>query len=139
MFRRRIYAQGFTLLAVVGGSAYWENDRKRRKQFEELSEEKKQKDKHQAWIRELEIREQEEAEMQKMKDRVIQGRKAEQKGLTEKQAQLAEKEIKKEITAVTREATKTDGSSITRSVLEAGESRHDSRMLTAALDIWKTR
>ena len=124
MFRRRIYAQGFTLLAVVGGSAYWENDRKRRKQFEELSEEKKQKDKHQAWIRELEIREQEEAEMQKMKDRVIKGRKAEQKGLTEKQAQLAEKEIKKEITAVTREATKTDGSSITRSVLEAVSYTH---------------
>jgi hypothetical protein len=56
MFRRRIYAQGFTILAMVGGSAYWESDRAKRGQFDELSEEKRRKEKRDAWIRELEVR-----------------------------------------------------------------------------------
>jgi len=65
MFRRRIYAQGFTILAMLAGSAYWETDRKRRKEFEGLTEEKKKKEKHDAWIRELEARDEENKERMK--------------------------------------------------------------------------
>ncbi|EMC94477.1 hypothetical protein BAUCODRAFT_48025, partial [Baudoinia panamericana UAMH 10762] len=60
MFRRRIYAQGLTILAVVGGSAYWETDRKKRAEYDTLVEDKRKKEKHEAWLRELEAREEEE-------------------------------------------------------------------------------
>lgn len=56
MFRNRIYAQGFTLLAVVAGSMYYEKDRKKRKEFEGVIAERKAKEKNEAWIRELEAR-----------------------------------------------------------------------------------
>ena len=63
MFRRRIYAQGFTILAMVGGSVYWEGDRSKRRQYDALVDEKKKKEKHEAWIKELEVREEEEKEL----------------------------------------------------------------------------
>lgn len=71
MFRRRIYAQGFTILAMVAGSAYWESDRAKRKQYEGLVDEKKKKEKHEAWLRELEARDQEEQELRKVRDKII--------------------------------------------------------------------
>lgn len=71
MFRRRIYAQGFTILAMVAGSAYWESDRAKRKQYEGLVDEKKKKEKHEAWLRELEARDQEETELRKLRDKII--------------------------------------------------------------------
>lgn len=77
MFRRRIYAQGFTILAMVAGSVYWENDRAKRKQFDGLIQQKKEKEKHEAWLRELEIRDQEEQELRRMRDDLIKGRTAE--------------------------------------------------------------
>nr|POE59083.1 respiratory supercomplex factor 1, mitochondrial [Quercus suber] len=85
MFRRRIYAQGFTILAMLAGSAYWENDRKKRNEYDELVEDKKKKDQHQAWLRELEARDEEEVELRKMRDRIV------QKKVTEKQRGLEEK------------------------------------------------
>lgn len=63
MFRARIYAQGFTLLAMVGGSAYWQTDRQKRKEFDDVVAERKAKEKNAAWIRELESRDQEEKEL----------------------------------------------------------------------------
>jgi hypothetical protein len=62
MFRARIYAQGFTLVAMVAGSIYWDSDRKRRKEFEGVVEERKMREKNEAWIRELEARDEEERE-----------------------------------------------------------------------------
>lgn len=62
MFRARIYAQGFTLLALVAGSVYYKTDRQKRKQFEGVVAEKKAKEKNEAWIRELEARDSEEKE-----------------------------------------------------------------------------
>ncbi|KAI9826750.1 MAG: Respiratory supercomplex factor 1, mitochondrial [Sarea resinae] len=64
MFRARIYAQGFTLLAIVAGSAYYKSDREKRKQFEGVVAEKRNKEKNEAWIRELEARDREEKEFQ---------------------------------------------------------------------------
>jgi hypothetical protein len=60
MFRARIYAQGFTLVAMVAGSMYWDSDRKRRKEFEDVVKERKAREKNEAWIKELEARDEEE-------------------------------------------------------------------------------
>ncbi|OCK79832.1 altered inheritance of mitochondria protein 31, mitochondrial [Lepidopterella palustris CBS 459.81] len=60
MFRRRIYAQGFTLVAMVAGGMYWKEDREKRKQFEGIVAEKERQKKRDKWIRELEARDEEE-------------------------------------------------------------------------------
>ncbi len=62
MFRNRIYAQGFTIAAMVAGSMYYQVDRKKRKEFEGTVAERKAKEKNEAWIRELEARDQEDKE-----------------------------------------------------------------------------
>ncbi|RAL60310.1 hypothetical protein DID88_000086 [Monilinia fructigena] len=68
MFRARIYAQGFTLLAMVAGSMYWDSDRKKRKEFEGVLAEQKAKEKNEAWIKELEARDEEEKELKRARD-----------------------------------------------------------------------
>lgn len=60
MFRARIYAQGFTLLALVAGSIFYKDERTRRKHFDTAIEEKKSAEKRDKWIRELEARDQED-------------------------------------------------------------------------------
>lgn len=62
MFRYRIYGQAFTLVAVVAGSYYYNADRLLRKEYEAIKAEQKAKEKNEAWIRELEFRDQEEKE-----------------------------------------------------------------------------
>ncbi|KAI9770351.1 MAG: Respiratory supercomplex factor 1, mitochondrial [Geoglossum umbratile] len=69
MFRARIYAQGFTLLALVAGSFYYGKEREKRKEFEGLLAEKKALEKREAWIRELEARDQEEKELKEKRKR----------------------------------------------------------------------
>lgn len=125
MFRRRIYAQGFTILAMVAGSAYWESDRSKRKQYGDLVEEKKKKDKHEAWIKELEIRDAEDEELRRMRERMMKGRGAEERGLSEAQARAVEQNVRP------------DSSSVVRSVLEASERRGESRILGAAMRLWR--
>ncbi|KAI9743550.1 MAG: Respiratory supercomplex factor 1, mitochondrial [Claussenomyces sp. TS43310] len=68
MFRARIYAQGFTLVAMVAGSMYWQTDRQRRKDFDKVVAERKAKEKNEAWIRELEARDREDQEMRAKKE-----------------------------------------------------------------------
>lgn len=60
MFRARIYAQAFTLVAVVGGGMYFKTERKQRREFEQALELKKAQEKKDAWLRELEIRDKED-------------------------------------------------------------------------------
>ncbi|WEW59276.1 Respiratory supercomplex factor 1, mitochondrial [Emydomyces testavorans] len=60
MFRYRIYAQAFTLVAVVAGGFYYKTERAQRKELERAMEEKKSQAKRDAWLRELEIRDQED-------------------------------------------------------------------------------
>ncbi|KAK2882426.1 Respiratory supercomplex factor 1, mitochondrial [Arthroderma sp. PD_2] len=64
MFRARIYAQAFTLLAVCAGSVYYKTERDQRKQMEKAMDLKKQQAKRDAWLKELEIREQEDKDWQ---------------------------------------------------------------------------
>ena len=62
MFRKRLYAQAFTIIAMVGGSYYYKADRVRRKEFDGLVAERKAKEKNEKWIQELEARDREEKE-----------------------------------------------------------------------------
>ena len=78
MFRARIYAQGFTLIAMIAGSVYWSGDRDRRKQFEGVVAEKKAREKNEAWIRELEARDLEDREIAAQREEL---RKRKEEGL----------------------------------------------------------
>ncbi|PSK50468.1 hypothetical protein C1H76_6569 [Elsinoe australis] len=109
MFRRRIYAQGFTIMAMLAGSVYWESDRAKRKQYDELLDEKKRKEKNEAWIKELEAREEEEEELRKLRREMMRG------------AAPAE-----------RAASDAQSKNI-RSVLESTETRSSFNIATAAL------
>ena len=127
MFRRRIYAQGFTILAMRGGSAYWESDRAKRGQFDELSEEKRRKEKRDAWIRELEIREEEEEELKRLRDNLVRGRAVEKGGLAEETAR------KVEVAAKERE----DAGRVVRSAFEAGD--REGPVMAAVRGLWSRR
>lgn len=48
---------------------YWEDDRKKRKEFEGVVEERKKREKNEAWIRELEARDEEEREIRRVRER----------------------------------------------------------------------
>ena len=56
MFRARIYAQGFTLVALVAGSIFYKDDRLKRRRFDTAVEDKKAAEKREKWLRELEAR-----------------------------------------------------------------------------------
>lgn len=59
-FRRRIYAQGFTLLAVVAGGMYWGKDREKRREWDQLQKAKTAEERRKRWLDELEYRDREE-------------------------------------------------------------------------------
>lgn len=59
-FRRRLYAQTFTIAVLVAGNVYWKEDRAKRKEYEKQLEEKKRLEKRDRWLHELEVRDEEE-------------------------------------------------------------------------------
>jgi hypothetical protein len=63
MFRARVAAQGFTVIAMVAGSMYYNKDREKTKELRKLQEQKDNEEKRQKWIRELEARDEEEKAM----------------------------------------------------------------------------
>lgn len=62
MFRARIYAQAFTLVALVAGGMYFKTERQQRKEFEKAVEVRRAQEKRDAWLRELEVRDKEDRE-----------------------------------------------------------------------------
>lgn len=62
MFRARIYAQAFTLVALVAGGMYFKSERQQRREFDQAVELRKKQEKRDAWLRELEIRDKEDRE-----------------------------------------------------------------------------
>jgi Hypoxia induced protein conserved region len=68
MFRARVYAQGFTVLAMVAGSVYWQTDRQKRKEFDKAVSDRNAQEKRDAWVRELEARDEEEKELRAMRE-----------------------------------------------------------------------
>lgn len=63
MFRARVAAQGFTVIAMVAGSMYYSQDREKTKELRKLKEERDAEEKRQRWIRELEVRDEEDKHM----------------------------------------------------------------------------
>jgi hypothetical protein len=59
-FRRRLYAQAFTIACLVAGNVYWQKDRVKRKEYEKLVEERKRMERRERWLKELEMRDEEE-------------------------------------------------------------------------------
>ena len=59
-FRRRLYAQAFTIAVLVAGNMYWQKDRVKRKEYEKKVAEKERMDKRERWLRELEMRDEED-------------------------------------------------------------------------------
>lgn len=62
MFRARIYAQAFTLVALVAGGMYFKTERAQRREFEQAVELRKKTEKRDAWLKELEVRDKEDRE-----------------------------------------------------------------------------
>lgn len=60
MFRARVLAQGFTIMAIVGGGIYLADDRKKEREQWALERQQKQQAETQKWIKELEARDAEE-------------------------------------------------------------------------------
>ena len=93
-FRRRLYAQAFTIAAMVAGNAYWQKDRVKRKEHEKQVAEKDRMEKRERWLKELEIRDEEE---KAWKERMAKRRGGQEQGVTdlvaEKTAELKEKTV----------------------------------------------
>ncbi|KAI1375480.1 hypoxia induced protein conserved region-domain-containing protein [Hypoxylon crocopeplum] len=88
MFRARIGAQAFTVMAMVAGGAYYGADREKRKELIKLEAQQRAEERNRKWLKELEVRDEEDkqlkAAMKRRKERVQQ-RQVEQKerGATE--------------------------------------------------------
>ncbi|KAL9131510.1 MAG: hypothetical protein Q9217_000589 [Psora testacea] len=61
-FRYRLYAQAFTIVAMLGGSYYYNADRLKRNEYVKLKKHREAQEKRDAWIRELEARDAEDKE-----------------------------------------------------------------------------
>ncbi|KAI7629641.1 hypothetical protein KC319_g16879, partial [Hortaea werneckii] len=134
MFRRRIYAQGFTVLAMVLGSAYWESDRKKRGEYNDLLEDKKKKEKHEAWLKELEAREEEEVHLRKIRDNIIQ-QKVEEKRTASRMSEGEAREVEDKA----RDSVGQDkgGWGSIRSAVEESERRGP--IVEAVSKLWQSR
>ncbi|KAI1500167.1 mitochondrial hypoxia responsive domain-containing protein [Biscogniauxia marginata] len=64
MFRARIGAQAFTVMAMVAGGAYYGADREKRRELVKLEAQQRAEDRHQRWLRELEVRDEEDKQIQ---------------------------------------------------------------------------
>jgi hypothetical protein len=66
MFRARIAAQGFTVVAMVAGGMYYAEDRNKQKELWKLKEQQDAEEKREKWIKELEARDEEEKALKAM-------------------------------------------------------------------------
>ncbi|KAK7961724.1 uncharacterized protein PG986_002549 [Apiospora aurea] len=64
MFRARIGAQAFTVCAIVAGGAYYGKDREKRQELIKLEAQQRAEERNAKWLRELEMRDQEEQQLQ---------------------------------------------------------------------------
>lgn len=60
MFRARVAAQAFTVVAMVAGGMYYSADRHKQKELWKLQQEQEAEEKRQKWIKELEVRDEED-------------------------------------------------------------------------------
>jgi len=68
-FRARVAAQAFTILAAVGGGAYYREDREKRRELIKLEGQKRAEERHQKWLHELEVRDEEDKQVKAAMDK----------------------------------------------------------------------
>ncbi|KAM6532331.1 Respiratory supercomplex factor 1, mitochondrial, variant 2 [Fusarium solani] len=81
MFRARVAAQGFTVIAMLAGSMYYQKDREKSKELRQLQEQRDAEEKRLKWIRELEARDDEEKAMKarlEQRRQLVQAQRAEE-------------------------------------------------------------
>ncbi|KAI1318217.1 hypoxia induced protein conserved region-domain-containing protein [Xylariaceae sp. FL0255] len=102
MFRARIGAQAFTVLAMVAGGAYYGADREKRKELIKLEAQQRAEERHNKWLKELEVRDEEDkmlkAEMKRKRERAESRRAAAAAAAAEAEKE-AEQEVGKEVDA----------------------------------------
>lgn len=64
MFRARVLAQGFTIVAIAAGGLYFGAERNQEREAWKVQQDQKAEEKRQRWIRELEARDEEEKDLQ---------------------------------------------------------------------------
>lgn len=100
-FRRRLYAQAFTIAVLVAGNMYWQKDRLKRKDYEKMKAEKERMEKRGRWLRELEMGDEEDkawkGRMAKRASAVGDDIKDDARGVTELVADKT-KELKDQVT-----------------------------------------
>ncbi|KAK0724738.1 hypoxia induced protein conserved region-domain-containing protein [Lasiosphaeris hirsuta] len=64
MFRARVAAQAFTVVAIVAGGMYYSADRNKQKELWKLEQQQDAEEKRQKWIKELEARDDEDKALQ---------------------------------------------------------------------------
>jgi hypothetical protein len=92
-FRRRLYAQAFTIAVLVAGNMYWQKDRVKRKEYEKQVAQKERMDKRDRWLRELEMRDEEDKAWKERMAKKARGAAEEAKGVTDMVAEKT-KELK---------------------------------------------
>jgi hypothetical protein len=92
-FRRRLYAQAFTIAVLVAGNMYWQKDRVKRKEYEKQVAQKERMDKRDRWLRELEMRDEEDKAWKERMAKKARGAAEEAKGVTDMVAEKT-KEMK---------------------------------------------
>ncbi|KAL6703693.1 Respiratory supercomplex factor 1, mitochondrial [Coniothyrium glycines] len=95
-FRRRLYAQSFTIAALVVGNLYWQKDRVKRKDYEKNKAAQEARDKRDRWLRELEMRDEEDKAWKERMAKRARGAAEEAKGVTRAVEEKA-KELKDEV------------------------------------------
>ncbi|KAI1806339.1 mitochondrial hypoxia responsive domain-containing protein [Daldinia bambusicola] len=120
MFRARIGAQAFTVMAMVAGGAYYGADREKRKELIKLEAQKRAEERHQKWLHELEVRDEEDkqlkAAMKRRQERVQQRRASEQ----EKAAKAAKAETAEPDAQGSAQEKKEEGSNVLSALSNAG-------------------
>ena len=92
-FRRRLYAQAFTIAVLVAGNMYCQKDRVKRKEYEKQVAQKERMDKRDRWLKELEMRDEEDKAWKERMAKKARGAAEEAKGVTDMVAEKT-KELK---------------------------------------------
>jgi len=69
MFRARVAAQGFTVLAIIGGGIYYADERAKHRELWKVKRMQEEEEKRQRWIKELEARDAEEKALRELMEK----------------------------------------------------------------------
>jgi hypothetical protein len=82
-FRRRLYAQSFTIAVLIVGNLYWQKDRMKRKDYEKMKAENERMEKRGRWLKELEMRDEEDKAWKERMAKKGRGAPEDTRGVTE--------------------------------------------------------